>query len=358
MKNPPSTIGRYEVVECEGLGDDVFEGRRDKSRFLLALYDLHQREATELEHEIARTASISHPQIVPAVEAFDHESYKVLVFEHVDGITLRQMFIEGAGERPDDGAAFFIAHALFAALAAAHTARNEQGEMAPLVHGRLSPAQLFVSWDGEVKLLGFGLSILHRMASATAGGKPDDPYAPPEVRSGGALTVRGNVYSAALMVWALLTGTEPDHKPAPLETLRPDLPESITEAVNLALETSLLKRHIMAAQLAETFEPLAADGAAKLRWHLEPMRAIVNFDDMLLLRDSLPPPGISDVPAASMPPLVTIPPHSNSFDDLFAAPRFDAGDLDDTAVTIPAPPKKRPPPPPKRRLPPPPKKKK
>jgi hypothetical protein len=160
------------------------------------------------------------------------------------------------------------------------------------------------------------------------------------VTSGGAFTVRANLYSAALLSWSLLTGKRPpdDGAPAPLSELRPDLPSSVVQLIDLALHPKLLQRRVSAKQIALALTPHVADGADQLKWFLEPLRAIADFDDTLLLRASLPPKSkLSHVPLASLPPMISLVPDSIAFMDAVVE---EDDDDDDRALTIPAPPKR------------------
>jgi hypothetical protein len=239
-----------------------------------------------------------------------------------------------------DMAAMHVAHALFSALDAAHSASGSDGKIAPLVHARVGGHQLFLGWDGTVKLLGFGLSVLYRLSTALDAAGDEWTYAAPEVKSGGAFTVRANLYSAALLSWSLLTGKRPpdDGAPAPLSELRPDLPSSVVQLIDLALHPKLLQRRVSAKQIALALTPHVADGADQLKWFLEPLRAIADFDDTLLLRASLPPKSkLSHVPLASLPPMISLVPDSIAFMDAVVE---EDDDDDDRALTIPAPPKR------------------
>ena len=346
------TVGPYTLGDrVEGHDGDLYEGERDGRSYLLAFFDLRRDDADELDAEIERTRALAHPAIVPAVDQVDHETSKVLVFRLDDGITLQELITECQGLPAEDEAAYHIGENLFSALAAAHGAHDADGKIESLVHGRLGPQQLFVSWEGEVKLLGFGMSVLYRLSNArAAAAAADDPYAAPEIRAGGAYTVRANVYSAALMMWSLLTGQQPpaDGAVTPLKQARPDLPPAVVTALDQALCPALLDRRITAEKLARVFEEAAGDdGLERLVWFMEPLRAIVTFDEALVLRNSLPPVSkLSDAPAiSSLPAMITLPPDSHDFDKMVPIPPLPAppdDDYDDTAVTIPAPPRRGP----------------
>src|SRR5690606_23476525 len=114
--------------------------------------------------------------------------------------------LDDEGERLADRALFHVGHTLLSALAEAHAAEGDEG--GALVHGELGPHQVLVSWQGEVKLLGFGMGPLFE---AARGETPAwlHPFVAPEVRRRRPLTPISNLYSAAAVLWSLLARRAP-----------------------------------------------------------------------------------------------------------------------------------------------------
>ena len=364
-------IGDYRILDTlEGHGRQAYyarkSGDRGERRYVILLLDLPEGQLDALSAELERCRSVGHPAIAAFVELFDHEGHLAVVLESMAGVSLERLvtLLTEEGNELSDGSCFHLGCQLFEALAAAHVAKDPAGKTTPLVHAQLGTHQLFLGWDGEVKLLGLGLSLAFRLAS-TAEVPPAaaSPYIAPEVRKGGALTVRANVYSAAAMVWSLLARTPPPEdgsRPESLSKLRPDLPSAVSHALDRALAPSLLERRISAMELARALVSAELADTAQLRGHLEWARAIESFDEFLIGPESLPPSKLSDVVASSMAPLIDLAPDSDGFSAMVTIPAgplvpssvdiiFDAEDVradsepagDDTAVTIPAPPRRR-----------------
>lgn len=319
VRYPRAMDGRaaYKIEDTiEGHSRELYLVRRrgDQRHYIMAEFELRAEDREAVEAEIARCVELAHPCIVPVVDAFEDGDKLVLVFEKVDGVTLQRLLehVDSAEEPLPDTAIFHIAASLFGALDAAHRARNEDDAVVPLVHAELGPHQVFVSWEGRVQLLGVGLSPIFRLAAAAQLQAPAAAaFVAPEILMGGALTVRANVYSAAAMIWALLARQVPptDGSPGPrLIDIRPNLEREVLLALDSALVPSLIERRITANTLAATFEAHATGGDRELRWGIDVLKAIETFDESLFGLDALPSGKLSDVPAETLPPVVTLPP--------------------------------------------------
>ena len=101
------------------------------------------------------------------IDFFEHDGKLVLALEHVDGTTLEQLLVYLAEKhkRLGDAAAFYIGQRLAGALADAHAATDADGKSTPIIHRNLTPENVLISVDGEVRLSGFGVGkILGRIA--------------------------------------------------------------------------------------------------------------------------------------------------------------------------------------------------
>lgn len=164
-----------------------------------------------LAREALAYSLVTHPQIVRLHDFILLDGYPVLVLEHVHGLSLSRFVRTLRGRRVEipDNVALYIGHAVFSALAAAHRARNaETGEFFPVIHRNVNPRSVLVAWTGDVKLGNFGIAKVAgvRRSDLTAPGTLHGTYGymAPEQVLGDPLTVRTDVYMAALLLWELL----------------------------------------------------------------------------------------------------------------------------------------------------------
>ncbi|MDQ3264838.1 MAG: protein kinase [Myxococcota bacterium] len=96
-------------------------------------------------------------------------------------------------------------------LAYAHTRNDEHGKPLRVVHRDISPANILISVDGAVKLTDFGIAKASDLVSVTKAGsiKGKFAYMSPEQACGKPLDHRADLYSAALVLYELLTGIRP-----------------------------------------------------------------------------------------------------------------------------------------------------
>src|SRR5512136_1462220 len=148
-------LGPYEVLGLVGAGGmgEVYRARDARLGRDVAVKVLPPTFADDAEHlrrferEARAAGSLNHPNILSIFDVGTHEGAPYLVMELLEGHTLRQQ-IEG---RPlPVRQAVEIARALAEGLAAAH----EKG----IVHRDLKPDNVFLTGDGRVKILDFGLA--------------------------------------------------------------------------------------------------------------------------------------------------------------------------------------------------------
>jgi serine/threonine protein kinase len=217
--------------------------------------------------EAAAYARVSHPAIVRLYDFIEHERRLGIVLEHVDGLALNELRaqLHQRGERLSDTASLYAASRLFAALSAAHAARNSStGEFTPVIHADVGPSNVLVPWDGYVKLTDFGSARVAGMVDRAAA-PAVHPYLAPEQARGREISPRTDVYSGCLLLWELLThrrAIAPDQpstgemlreiarpKVPPLASLRPDLPLPLVSIVDAGIEPKAERRHVAAAEV-------------------------------------------------------------------------------------------------------------
>lgn len=271
------------------------------------------RTVKELGREATACAKLNHPGIVRTYQFFEHEGALVLVLEHVDGISLAELFVSvgaafGAppvatrspkGSLLTDDAAFHIGISILEALAHAHGMIDDNGASAPVVHRAVSPSNILISRDGTVKLGGFGFARISGVSADTTANLTWEPgYMAPEQITEQRLTPKVDVYATGLILWELLTGRpatvlpkDPlaveailravtQRKPAPLATLRRDLPRELVAAVDASLTSSPEKRTISAAEMALWMRKVVHAGEAKKELGARVRAALAGADSL------------------------------------------------------------------------------
>lgn len=214
----PSAYGRYWLVERLGQGGmaEVYRAHEGEGRSLVVkrLRSEHQRSESArrlFEQEAHLAASIVHENIVrvfglealPGGEVF-------MTMEHVDGSDLRWLLnmARRRGRRLPVWLSVHIATEVLAALDYLGSLTGPDAEHRNVVHCDVTPENIFVSSDGEVKLGDFGVAV--------EDARPEDfhlgqlrgklPYCSPEQARGERLDPRSDVYAVAVVLWECLTG--------------------------------------------------------------------------------------------------------------------------------------------------------
>ena len=232
-------LGPYEIIAPLGAGGmgEVYRARdtrlgRDVA--LKILPDSFAREADRLrrfEQEARAVAALNHPNILAIHDIGQHEGSPFLVSELIEGESLRAALDRGAlPQRKTIEYGVQIAHG----LAAAH----EKG----IVHRDLKPENIFVTKDGRIKILDFGLAKL----AQKAGAEPDEvtltsshtaagmvlgtaSYMAPEQVRGEAADPRTDIFAFGAVLYEMLSGVRAFRRDTAAETmtavLKDDPPE-------------------------------------------------------------------------------------------------------------------------------------
>jgi eukaryotic-like serine/threonine-protein kinase len=265
----PDRIGSYQVLRrIGGTGRaDVYVGRMDGPlgfqrtvQLKLVPFSIEDdaRLAEELEREASICARLNHPGVLRMFDFFEHERRLVLVLDHVDGASLERLHshLLRRKQKLGDKAIFYMGLQLAAALGHAHETTDDEGNLTPVIHRNLHPQNVMISWEGQVRLTGFGLGkILGRTPDTIVGNIKGTPgYMAPEQARGERVTTRADVYGLAVLLWSLLAGREPpvnEERPASLIKLRADIPREIAAALDAALEPNPDKRKITCQELEQ-----------------------------------------------------------------------------------------------------------
>lgn len=218
---------------------------------------------TRLSREAQSAASLSHPHVV---QIHDHgvgpgDAY--LVFEFIDGYTLRDVIDKQVPLSPRQ--ALDLMDPIVEGLAAAHSAG--------LVHRDVKPENVLISHQGWVKIGDFGLSRAVTTSTNTGTVFGTVGYIAPELARGEGGDARSDIYSAGVMLYELLTGHQPfraevavavvmahlqDPMPAPSAEI-PGLPPVMDELVRYMSEKDPDHRPANGAELLEDLRHIRKD---------------------------------------------------------------------------------------------------
>ncbi|MBI2891938.1 MAG: serine/threonine protein kinase [Deltaproteobacteria bacterium] len=221
----------------------------------------------------ARLASqLSHPGIVPVLDAVEAEGDLLLVLEYVPGWDLSTVLRE-AGRRGAPvpiGVAVRIARALLDTLGHVHAARGANDRPLGIVHRDVTPSNVLVAQDGSVRLLDFGVAKAAERATRTVSRalKGKFAYMAPEQAFGRPVDGRTDLYAVGLVLFEMLAGRRAlaggddiallDRARAPehprVSTLRPEVPRPLDDLVADLLEVEPDRRPARAVDAAGALE--------------------------------------------------------------------------------------------------------
>jgi serine/threonine-protein kinase len=218
---PGDQIGDYEIVaklKSGGMATLFLGRRRGASGFAkhVAIKVVHEHLAEDpafvrmFVDEALLSARIEHPNVVHVEELRERDGRHFLVMEYVRGVSLWQLLATLArrGRRVNPVVAAYIAVKVADGLHAAHETRGPRGELMGVVHRDVSPQNVLLSYQGNIKLIDFGVAKARgRIQNETSGGsiKGKFRYMSPEQAWGREVDRRSDVYSLGTVLWELLT---------------------------------------------------------------------------------------------------------------------------------------------------------
>ncbi len=241
---PGARLGPYEVVTPLGSGGmgEVYKATDTRLRRSIALKILPAAHASDpdrlrrFEQEALAAAALNHPNILAVYDIGTYSRTTYLVSELLEGQTLREYVDHGALSVRK---ALDYAIQLANGLAAAH----EKG----IVHRDLKPENLFITRDGRLKILDFGLAKLHhtldpddgQSGGLTAPGTTDAGvvlgtvgYMSPEQVQGHRVDHRSDLFSFGCVLYETLSGKRAFRRESAIETMNAILKEEPPELTN------------------------------------------------------------------------------------------------------------------------------
>jgi serine/threonine protein kinase len=276
-------FGPFELLERVALGGmaEVYRARRagpEGFAKILAVKRILPYLATNPDfvemfvNEAKMVSRLDHPNIVGIQELGRTEGSYYIAMEFVSGRDLRAILdrLRNRGRKLPLDLAVFVARKVCAALDYAHRAKDENGSALGIVHSDISPQNILISYDGEVKLTDFGIA-----KAASRAAESDDGllrgklfYMSPEQASGEDVDQRSDIFSLGIVLYEMTTGLKPftagdeggvydalrsARVQAPA-SLNPSIPDRLSEAILKALERSPDHRFEDAAALSRALD--------------------------------------------------------------------------------------------------------
>jgi serine/threonine protein kinase len=286
--SPGVRLGPYEILDAIGAGGmgEVYRARdsvlkREVAiKVLPRLYSADPERLRRFQQEAEAAAALNHPNILSVYHIGEQGGSPYIVTELLEGESLRERLQNGAlsiSRATDYGIQFARG------LSAAHGKR--------IVHRDLKPGNLFVTRDGRVKILDFGLAKLLQAEPESIGDAATiDPhsetgqvlgtvgYMGPEQVRGQAADQRSDIFAFGAILYEMLSGKRAFHgdssadtmsailneDPVPLAQLSQKIPPALERVVKRCLEKSPEQRFQSASDLAFALEALSDSSASSM----------------------------------------------------------------------------------------------
>ena len=232
-------LGRYEVLTALGEGGmgEVYRAKDERLGRDVAIKILPSSFSTDpdrlrrFEQEARATGALNHPNVIVVHDTGQHDGSPYVVYELLEGTTLRALL---TGTPLSASRTIRLGTDIAAGLAAAH----DRG----IVHRDLKPENLFVTREGRLKILDFGIASVAGCTALTADTvtqQTTDPgmivgtvgYMSPEQARGTRVDHRSDIFSLGVVLYEMLSGQRPFGRASAIETLNaiisedpPDIP--------------------------------------------------------------------------------------------------------------------------------------
>jgi hypothetical protein len=263
--------GMAELFRAKRTGVEGFEKVVAVKRILPHLSD--NKEFVDMfVAEAKMVAGLTHPNIVQIFDLGRIDKSYYIAMEHIHGRDLRSI-LKRAGERgiaiPRD-LAVLIASKVCSALDYAHRKKDDQGQKMKIVHRDVSPQNILISFDGDVKLTDFGIAKAATKATAHESGALRGKllYMSPEQAWGKLMDRRSDIFSLGLVLYEMITGQRPflgsselsilemvrECRIAPAASVDATIPEALATATMKALARDPDQRYADAAEMHADLE--------------------------------------------------------------------------------------------------------
>ena len=267
-RSVPAKVGKYEILQEIGQGTtgDVFLSHDPYYGRDVAVKVYHaQPDADSQSAKVARkmffneahiVGKLQHPNILPIFDAGEEDGRYYVVMEHVRGArTLATYCKPDHLLRIED-----VIEIIYKCAKALHYAHGRG-----LIHRDIKPSNVMLTPDNDVRIIDFGIALLKDADMSVIQGIAGSPsYMSPEQVQSQDLTRASDIYSLGAVLYEMLTGFRPFRAkvlakllnnivfstPAPIHTLRADVPEELEDVVAKAMHKEPEQRFANGAEFA------------------------------------------------------------------------------------------------------------
>jgi serine/threonine protein kinase len=359
-------LGKYRLIAVlghGGMGDVYLAVAQGPIGFnkLLVVKELRHRALEDpaqvmmFMDEARLTGRLNHPNVVQTIEVGEDGPRRFIAMEYLDGQPLSRILLQAKkrGTPVPRSMLFRVVLDVLTALDYAHRLADFDGTPLQVVHRDVSPQNIFVTYEGQVKLIDFGVAKTAISEHETSSGilKGKIRYMAPEQATGQPIDRRADIFAAGVLLWEAAAGAGPwvDAQDASvlrglmtgviprLRAVRPDVDTEIASIVDRAMSAEPAARFPTASAMRDALERfvsgrsgqrgsqrdlsafvslLFADDRRTLRTLVDSQLRIVNEQRTLEVvsltgmrggRDTLPPSS-GRAPVSSTQPAIHVPP--------------------------------------------------